>query len=1020
MHVEDPLDWHRTGLYQYVVVGWDAEAGLYEAWEASGLHTRRLGEAEVLAMIAAQGQGGTPGGSAPARSVAWWDAGELLALPDLEAHSGQVRSETRDAVFPPRLAGWKPYGTLEMVGPMFFQLDAQHRRAPERFQTVCDVGAGTGRMSAWLNQAWGFEVTAFDIALPEWPEYSVQQFDGRRLPLADKSVDVVLLAFVLHHCRHFESQRVLLLEAARVARTWILVAEDTPADDRDKRQTRFHDRLGEFHSSAAWRATFRRLQLHLALEGPIWKGPKHGPSPYPCTRCYFVLEVPTWLCPAPAANGQPGLSARCCGLQACRASLAGEGGAILPEDLAPVELDEQDVAAAAVALADLRGTWLVARAEDALAPDAPTQAEAVDITARSAEGHGSSAKLVQGRPCDPLTSFAELRLPEPLQVAIQAQGFATPTPIQSAAVPAALAGADLVGIAATGSGKTLAYLLPSLLRLLSVGAAAEPFILVLVPTRELALQVAACAELLLPGLPLAGGRSAGAAEAQAGGAGGAGGLTEGAGGGFVAAVAAVWGGGPRWEQRRRLRSGASLLVATPGRLLDLACEEEEEGRMLLSTVRVLVLDEGDRMLEEGLGDQLEALSCRTAPARQTLFFSATWPEQAGALARRFCRSTPILVRVGSLTTAGSMSMNAKIVQRVEVFDRHGEEEEERESRKRIRLLELLKMVLGPAREEEPNAGTDATIAVGAGGAGVHSKALVFCMTKKFADALVEHLIEAGWPAAAVHGNKSQKERLWNLDAFATGATCVLVATDVLGRGLDIPRVTHVFVYDFPSSVEEYLHRIGRTARGVDGHGEAVAFFEFVPSLPNLAGELICHLKAAGQVVPDELQLLAAEVASGARSRRNVWEEPSGKSKEEVVLAEGAAGAPAAEAGSGLRAWLPLARPEELGEAWHAGGQRSWMFCEGHLANEASGWLVFCSEGKLQTSQGEGAWSLTEAGHLIVEFGARRHELSLHQKWEGRHRENFSSVSGAPVGVPPALTGWVTRSKTYKYRETVAT
>jgi len=621
-------------------------------------------------------------------------------------------------------------------------------------------------------------------------------------------------------------------------------------------------------------------------------------------------------------------------------------------------------------IADIRSQWLTVDNDDAGLGTMRSPADAGQSVDDGALHHTE----VLESPVPPLKSFAYLQLPPALQTALHAQGVVTPTPIQRAVVPVALKGADLVGVAATGSGKTLAYLLPSVLRLLSAGSPREPFALVACPTRELALQITACAEGLLAAAAVSGSH-----------------LT----------AAAVWGGGSRREQKRRLEGGASVIVATPGRLLDFVCEQEEEGRGVLGTVRVLVLDEGDRMLEEGLRDQIDALACRTALIRQTLFFSATWPEEASALACRLCRVAPVLLRVGTPGMANAVVTNGNILQRVEVFDLDNEEEEAREARKRTRLLQLLEMALAPAAGIVGSCGPPSgmvlpsqelkCIAV--------AKAIVFCMTKKFADSLVEHLRWAGWHAVAVHGDKSQEERLRNLNYFASGASQVLVATDVLGRGLDLPRVTHVFVYDFPSSIEEYVHRIGRTARGLHIRGEAVSFFEFVHCLPGLAAELVVHLEASAQPVPQELRRVAAEVASGARA----WP---------VKAAKGAA----KQAQATDDEQLPLARPEELGSGWHANGQRSWLLCEG--GDEATGWLVFCSGGMLQTHRGPGAWRLVDSGRLVVELGGasqgpQHYELQLHRWWEGRRREHFTST-GTEASDVPGLTGWVSRSKVYRY------
>jgi len=265
------------------------------------------------------------------------------------------------------------------------------------------------------------------------------------------------------------------------------------------------------------------------------------------------------------------------------------------------------------------------------------------------------------------------------------------------------------------------------------------------------------------------------------------------------------------------------------------------------------------------------------------------------------------------------------------------------------------------------------------------------MTKKFADELVTKLQQSGWPATAVHGNKTQSERVSNLKAFAQGHSRVLVATDVLGRGLDIPEVTHVFVYDFHCSLQEYTHRIGRTARGLNGRGEAVVFFEYAPALPTLAKELTEYLEAMGQNVPEKLCCIAKEVASGTRTKE-AW------------------------AGPGHDQAIPLAHPDEVGP-WDAGGLRCWTM--GEQDSYSDGWFVLCSGGHLRTHTGNGAWHLDDMKRLVVSFAGASYELQLHNRWKGKWQENFSSTACYRLAQEPsdgasllysALVGWVSASK----------
>lgn len=571
-------------------------------------------------------------------------------------------------------------------------------------------------------------------------------------------------------------------------------------------------------------------------------------------------------------------------------------------------------------------------------------------------------------------TYEQLKLPQTIAQGLKSQGFHTPSPIQREAVPLALEGHDLVGVAATGSGKTLAYLLPMLLRLLSTPSHHGPFGLVLLPTRELAMQVAACGNALL-------------------------GKDEDCGFGIDdleqrISVVSIWGGGSRPEQQKHLRygshrdapgSGSWIVCAAPGRLLDLICAEEEEGREPLASVRVLVLDEGDRMLQEGLCDQLDGIALRTAHMRQTLFFSATWREEkVGEQARRFCRHTPVVIQIGENGTMQEGSVSAcprNIRQIVEVFD-DDESEEKREERKLARLLELLSALEQGTSEETGDA---KCVAFG--------KALVFCTTKKLADTVVAQLADRGCEALSLHGGKAQQERNYNLERFTSSeeqAPNVLVATDVLGRGIDLPNVTHVFVFDMPGCIDDYIHRIGRTARGMDGQGQAICFFEYADCLPNLAEDLVTHLEVTEQTVPPELKRIAQEVAEGGRGRR--------VKKEELELPT-----------------YGLATADELG-VWHASGYRSWMFES--LSLKASGWFIFGHAGVLETDRGPGQWRRIEGSDEIMEvvFGNFELQLQYFPKWQGKKRPNFSSIASASKH--GQVTGWIQKSKQYKWVDPV--
>ena len=339
--------------------------------------------------------------------------------------------------------------------------------------------------------------------------------------------------------------------------------------------------------------------------------------------------------------------------------------------------------------------------------------------------------------------FEELTSCEPLLRATREQGWTTPTPIQAKAIPAATEGKDVVGIAQTGTGKTGAFLLPSLSRQIGEEGLHT---LVLCPTRELAQQVAADARDLTKYAEL-----------------------------FVGEIV---GGMPMRKQIRDLRAGFDVIVATPGRLLD----HIERGNVDLSTVRTLVLDEADRMLDMGFRPQIEAILRHVPTERQTLFFSATMPNGVHALALRILKD-PVWVEAAPQSTVAD-----KVDQQVYSV---------RSEKKGDLLIQLL-------RETD------------------WEQVLVFTATKSGADILLAKLRRAGIKADVMHGDKDMKQRRGALAAFTDGHVQVLVATDVAQRGLDIEGISHVVNYDVPRNPEDYVHRIGRTGRAGNA-GTAVTF-----------------------------------------------------------------------------------------------------------------------------------------------------------------------------------------------------
>ncbi|MFY9344502.1 MAG: M1 family aminopeptidase, partial [Planctomycetota bacterium] len=335
--------------------------------------------------------------------------------------------------------------------------------------------------------------------------------------------------------------------------------------------------------------------------------------------------------------------------------------------------------------------------------------------------------------------FHSLGLTEPLLKALAAKSYTTPTPIQARAIPHLLSGRDLFGIAQTGTGKTAAFALPMLQLLTASNYRAQPRrprSLVLAPTRELATQIADSFNAY---------------------------------GRFLhQRVAVVFGGVGQAPQVDALRRGLDVLVATPGRLLDLMQQRHCE----LGDVEILVLDEADRMLDMGFLPDVKRILATLPAERQSLLFSATMPADITALAARFLRD-PLRIEVAPpAATADRIEQSVHFVSK---------------AKKRDLLVALL---------QDP----------------AFVRTLVFTRTKHGADRVAKSLHQAGFDAHAIHGNKSQNARERALDAFRDGKAHVLVATDIAARGIDVPDITHVINFDLPNIPESYVHRIGRTAR----------------------------------------------------------------------------------------------------------------------------------------------------------------------------------------------------------------
>jgi len=357
----------------------------------------------------------------------------------------------------------------------------------------------------------------------------------------------------------------------------------------------------------------------------------------------------------------------------------------------------------------------------------------------------------------PASHFEQLGLIEPLLRAVQSAGYERPTPIQENAIPPALSGRDVLGCAQTGTGKTAAFVLPILQRLTeslprgrgraaSSNGSAPIRALVLSPTRELTAQIARCFADYGKYTNLK--------------------------------HVVIFGGVGQNGQVNELRRGPQIVVATPGRLCDLL----DQGLVDLSEIEVFVLDEVDRMLDQGFLPAVKRILNVIPRERQTLFFSATMPKELEPLADRILREP---VRVAVAPVASTPDRVDQVVYHVE------------QPQKRHLLVHLLR-------------NTEIT------------RCVVFTRTKHGANRVAQYLVESGIQADAIHGNKSQNARERAMAGFRDGNLRVLVATDLAARGIDIDGISHVFNYDLPNEPESYVHRIGRTARAGAG-GSAIAF-----------------------------------------------------------------------------------------------------------------------------------------------------------------------------------------------------
>ena len=380
-----------------------------------------------------------------------------------------------------------------------------------------------------------------------------------------------------------------------------------------------------------------------------------------------------------------------------------------------------------------------------------------------------------------LQTFESLVLPQPILKALKDIGYDTPTPIQAQAIPPALEGHDVLGSAQTGTGKSAAFAIPTLSRLLAHKpdkrgrGPVRPRALILSPTRELAAQIQASFANY--------GRHTGLRQTS------------------------IFGGVSQFHQVKALKRGVEIIVATPGRLMDLM----QQGYVDLSAIEVFILDEADRMLDMGFIDPIRKIASKVPSERQTLLFSATMPKEIMHLANSLL-TDPVRIAVDPVASAAP-----KIEQGLYFVSRQ---------QKSALLQHLL---------AEPGV----------------ERAIVFSKTKHGADKLAKVLGRGGVPSSTIHGNKSQNQRKLALEAFRSGKSRVLVATDVAARGLDVDGITHVYNYDLPIDAEAYVHRIGRTGRA-GKTGQAISLCDksernLLRAIERLTGDRIDAIELPGDL-----------------------------------------------------------------------------------------------------------------------------------------------------------------------------
>lgn len=419
-------------------------------------------------------------------------------------------------------------------------------------------------------------------------------------------------------------------------------------------------------------------------------------------------------------------------------------------------------------------------------------------------------------------SFADLGLSAPVLNALADAGYANPTPIQQAAIPFALEGRDVLGIAQTGTGKTASFTLPVIERLAQGRARARmPRCLVITPTRELAAQIAENFTKYAKYQKLS--------------------------------MALLIGGVAFGDQDRLLTQGVDVLIATPGRLLD----HFERGKLLLTGVQIMVIDEADRMLDMGFIPDIERIFTLTPPTRQTLFFSATMPAEIQRLTQQFL-NFPEKIEVARQATT------AETIQQFIVRSPSSDPKTKRA---------VLRAAIRHANVKN---------------------GIVFCNRKTEVDIVAKSLTQHGFNAAPIHGDLDQSVRTKTLDRFRAGELTLLVASDVAARGLDIPDVGHVFNFDAPRHPEDYVHRIGRTGRaGRSGQAFMIigpADDKALAAITGLIGKAI-----PDALIPDTPTERVADPRSAGSSRDGARRSGRSQSRQEAprrAARDGAAPAPA--------------------------------------------------------------------------------------------------------------------------------